>query len=99
MFLTPPTIEELQNLDLSTLIEMLVEVTMAYTKLIESEGCSYKTNACKQQIINIQAAIKVKHDLENNYQTLSSFYDSSSFFPCREGIGYYLAGTFSHFHI
>ena len=66
MFLTPPTVAELQNLDLSTLIEMLVEETIAYTKLIESEGYSYKTNACKQLIINIQAIIKVKHDLENN---------------------------------
>lgn len=65
MFLVPPSIEELKNLDLSTLIDMLVEVTVAYSRLIESEGISYKSNACKEQIINLQTVIKVKHNLEN----------------------------------
>jgi len=66
MFLTPPTVEELQNLDISTLIDMLVEETVAYTKLIEREGYSYKSNAYKELIISLQAVIKAKHDLENH---------------------------------
>ena len=64
MFLTTPTIEELQTLELSTLIEMLVEETVAYIKLIERDGFSHKSNACKEAIINLQVAIEAKQNLE-----------------------------------
>ena len=60
MFLPTPTVEELQTLDLSTLIDMLVEETVAYTKLIEREGYSYISNAYKELIINLQEVIKDK---------------------------------------
>ena len=64
MFLTTSTIEELQTLDLSTLLDMLVEETLTYSKLIEEGGFSDKSNACKEVIINLQAVIRAKHDLE-----------------------------------
>ena len=62
MFLSTPTIEELQTLELPTLIEMLVEETVAYIKLIERDGFSHKSNACKEAIINLQAAIEAKQN-------------------------------------
>lgn len=64
MFLTSPTIEELQSLELSTLIDMLVEETVAYIKLIEIDGFSDKSNARKEAIINLQVVIEAKQNLE-----------------------------------
>ena len=61
---TTHTAEELKNSELSTLIDMLVEETVAYTKLLAAEGFSDKSNACKEVIINLQAVIRAKHDLE-----------------------------------
>jgi len=66
MFLPLPTVEELQNLDISTLIDMVVEETVAYSKLIEREGYSYKSNAFKELIINLQAVIKAKHQQKHD---------------------------------
>ena len=60
MYLPTPTVEELQTLELSTLIDMLSEETVAYTKLIEREGYSYLSNANKELIINLREVIKDK---------------------------------------
>jgi len=64
MFLTPPTIGELQNLDLPTLIDMLVKQTAFYTSLVKDEGFSGQSDACRQTINNIQAAIEFRQNLE-----------------------------------
>ena len=63
MFLTTPTIKELQALELSTLLDMLVEETVTYSKLIEGEGFSHKSNACREAIINLQTVIRAKQGL------------------------------------
>jgi hypothetical protein len=60
MFLTLPTIHELQALDLPVLIDMLVQQTAIYTKMLTREGFSAPTETCKELIINIQAAIEAK---------------------------------------
>jgi hypothetical protein len=60
MFLTPPTVEELKQSDLSELIEMLAKQSEEYTRLLRSEGASFKTNAIKEMIVNIQDAIDAK---------------------------------------
>ena len=65
MFLSIPTIEELQSLELSTLIDMLVEETVAYTKIIERDGFSHKSKACMEAIVNLQIAIEARQNLEN----------------------------------
>ena len=65
MFLTIPTIQELQTLELSALIDMLVTETVTYSQLIERDGVSTQSIACKEVIINLQAAIEARQKLEN----------------------------------
>jgi hypothetical protein len=60
MFLTLPTIHELQALDLPILIDMLVQQTAIYTKMLTKRGFSGPTETCKELIVNIQAAIEAK---------------------------------------
>lgn len=60
MFLTIPTIHELQALDLPVLIDMLVKQTAIYTKMLTKQGFAGPTDACKNLIENIQAAIEAK---------------------------------------
>ena len=60
MFLTPPTIEELKQSELSELIEMLAKQSEEYTRLLRGEGASFKTKAIKEMILNIHAAIDAK---------------------------------------
>ena len=71
MFLSTPSIEELQSLELSALIDMLVEETVAYIKLIERDGFSHKSNACMEVIINLQVAIETRQNLEKNQPGIS----------------------------
>jgi len=60
MFLSTPTIDELKKFELSVLIDMLVQQTNIYTKLLAKEGISLESNACLETIANIQCAIELK---------------------------------------
>lgn len=60
MFLTPPTVEELKQSDLSDLADMLSKQAAEYSRLIKMEGVTSKTIAIKEMIINIQEAIDAK---------------------------------------
>ena len=64
MFLTLPTTEELQGLELSELIDMLATHASYYAQL--KEGHPFQINALKQLIQNIQAAIEIKETSEKN---------------------------------
>lgn len=60
MFLTPPTAEELQQSDLSDLVDMLSKQSAEYSHLVKIEGITSKTLAIKDFILNIQTAIENK---------------------------------------
>lgn len=59
VFLTIPTINELRALELPVLIDMLVKQTAIYTKMLR-QGFAGPTDALKDLIVNIQAAIEAK---------------------------------------
>ena len=65
MFLTSPTIAELQKLDMPLLLDMLVYQTGLHFRLLRTEGVSNTTRACKDSIINLQTAIEMKKKSEN----------------------------------
>jgi len=60
MFLTNPTVAELQLLDLPVLVDMLAKQTADYVQLVSEEGFSPKSAAAKEVLQNIQAAIERK---------------------------------------
>jgi hypothetical protein len=60
MFLTAPTIGELQKLDIPTLLDMLAYQTGLHFQLLRTEGISSRTDACKDFIRTIQAVIENK---------------------------------------
>jgi len=60
MFLTPPTLEELKESDLSDLVDMLSKQSIEYSRIIKLEGISSKSNAVKELILNIQTVIESK---------------------------------------
>ena len=62
MLLTTPTIAELQNLELPSLIDMLAQQTAFYTKYIKDFGFTHSSEAQRQLIVDIQTAIKLKED-------------------------------------
>ena len=64
MFLTIPTIEELQKLDMPLLVDMLAYETNLHFKLVRTEGVTNTARACKESIENIQAAIEMKRKLD-----------------------------------
>jgi len=66
MFLTNPTIEELQELDMSTLLDMLTYQTALHLKIAKSDGVSGSIQASVDLITGIQAAIEIKRQLEKN---------------------------------
>ena len=66
MFLTNPTIEELEALDMSTLLDMLTYQTALLLKLAKSDGVSGTIQASKNLITDIQAAIGMKRQFEKN---------------------------------
>jgi hypothetical protein len=72
MFLTSPSIAELQKLDMSLLLDMLVYHTSLHFKLLKTEGASITTQACKEFIINLQTAIEMKKKSENSAKDNSS---------------------------
>ena len=60
MFLTSPTVEELQQSDLDDLVDMLSKQVAEYSRLIKIEGVTSKTIAIRDLILNIQSAIDAK---------------------------------------
>jgi len=64
MFLTPPTVEELQQSDLPELIDMLSKQATEYSRLTKIEGVTSKTVAIRDFILNIQAVIDAKKTAE-----------------------------------
>ena len=66
MFLNSPTIEELQSLELSQLIDMLTTQTLDYVKQFKEEGFSFQAYTLRENILNIQAAIQIKKSLLKN---------------------------------
>jgi len=72
VFLTNPTIEELQALDMSVLLDMLTYQTSLLLKLIKSDGVSGTVYSSEQLIINIQTAIESKKQLEKNSRGVPS---------------------------
>ena len=60
MFLTNPTVEELQALDMTMLIDMLEYQTNLHVQLLKEEGLSNTARTCKECMINIQTVIKMK---------------------------------------
>ena len=66
VFLTCPTIEELQNLDMSLLMDMLVSETDSYAKIFVAEGFTEKLIHHREIIQNLQAAIEIKRKAEKD---------------------------------
>ena len=66
MFLTTPTIEELQHLDMSTLMDMLAYQTKLHFTLLKTDGVNNTAQICRDSIINIQLAIEFKRKGESN---------------------------------
>ena len=60
MFLTPPTVEELQQSELPELVDMLSKQATEYSRLIKIEGLTSKTIAIRDFILNIQSVIDAK---------------------------------------
>lgn len=72
MLLTTPTIEELQNLELSTLVDMLAQQTGFYTKFIKEAGFTHESETYRQLIVDIQKAIELKENLAKNASSTST---------------------------
>lgn len=72
VFLTNPTIEELQNLEIPVLVDMLAYQTGLHLQLLKTEGMSSATDACKELITNIQVVIETKRILEQNATNTSA---------------------------
>ena len=66
MFLSNPTIEELEALDMSTLLDMLTYQTALHLKLAKSDGVSGTVQSSKDLVTDIQAAIEIKRRFEKN---------------------------------
>ena len=66
MFLTNPTIDELQVLDLPVLMHMLAYQTNLLVQLIKDEGLTSTAKSCKDCMNNIQVAIEMKKNMEKN---------------------------------
>ena len=66
VFLTSPTVDELQVLDMPVLIDMLAYQTRLHVQLLKEEGLSNTAKTCKQCIKNIQMAIEMKRNMEKN---------------------------------
>jgi len=62
MFLTTPTIKELQELELSKLIDLLAIQTSNFTQI--KEGLPSQINDLKEYILRIQTAIEIKRTLK-----------------------------------
>ena len=72
MFLTSPTSQELQLLELPLLIEMLSVYTDEYIRILQTEGFTTRTGAAKELLLNIQAAIEAKKNSEKSAMETAS---------------------------
>jgi hypothetical protein len=64
LYLTTPSTQELQDLEVPILLDMLSKQTSLYSKLLHEEGRSNNTIACKEILMNVQAVIAVKINSE-----------------------------------
>ena len=64
MFLTPPTVEELMQSEVTDLVDMLAIQTAEYTRLFKEERLSPSTLQQKEIVKRIQMAIDHKLILE-----------------------------------
>lgn len=78
MFLTAPTIGELQKLDMPTLLDMLAYQTGLHFQLLKTEGVSCRTDASKDFIHTIQAVIEIKKNPGKNQADTNSAAESPS---------------------
>mgnify|MGYP003520678735 CR=1 FL=1 len=72
MLLTAPAIEELQNLEMASLVDMLAEQTGFYTKFIKEVGFTHESETYRQLIVDIQKAIEFKENPNNSTNVTSS---------------------------
>jgi hypothetical protein len=72
MFLTNPTIEELQALDMPVLLDMLTYQTVLHSKLSKLDGVSGTAGASEELVTNIQTAIEFKRKAEKNSTATAS---------------------------
>lgn len=77
MLLTTPTIEELQKLELPSLIDMLAQQTGFYTKFIKEAGFTHESETYRQLIVDIQKAIELKESPTKNETSTST----ANFYP------------------
>jgi len=73
MLLTNPTIAELQNLELSSLVDMLAQQTAFYTKYIKDFGFTHTSEAQRKLIVDIQTAIQLKEGSASQSNRFSQF--------------------------
>ena len=66
MFLTNPTIDELNALDMPTLLDMLAYQTNLHIRLMQEEGLTSTTKTCKDCLDDLQIVIGLKRSLEKN---------------------------------
>ena len=66
MFLTNPTIAELQALEMPVLIDMLAYQTNLHIQLLKEEGLTATTKTCKACMEDIQAVIELKKSMQRN---------------------------------
>lgn len=71
MLLAHPTIQEIKNAELSTLLDMLVELTKTYTKMIAKKGFSPQSEVFRQILINLQSAIQIRRNIKDNEKNRS----------------------------
>ena len=64
MFLTNPTIDELNALDMPTLLDMLAYQANLHLKLMQEEGLTSTTKTCKDCLDSLQIVIGLKRSLE-----------------------------------
>ena len=66
MFLTNPTREELEQLDVETLTAMLAQQTAFFVDVLTEEGSSQRAHAQKELIARIQEVVSAKKTVENS---------------------------------
>ena len=66
VFLTSPTIDEVQHLDLPILMDMLVNETETYANLFAKEGFSDRLKLLRENIEKLQEAITKKKKSEKD---------------------------------
>lgn len=78
MYLHNPSIQELQMLDLSLLIEMLSHQTAEYLNLLKEEGYTARTLAMREAVTNMQVVIQQKINAEKRRIKKEAYLSTSS---------------------